>query len=93
MNTLLASIDTDGEIVGYDEADYIVVFEMETRKLVKRFQPNQMNVFEEIMDASDSCILVTSRISDEKLVEIEEYGVKVIVVDKKSLREFLDEVF
>ncbi|MEM0356041.1 MAG: hypothetical protein QXT88_02785 [Desulfurococcaceae archaeon] len=93
MNTLLVSINNNGEIVGYEEADYITVFEMESRKMIRRFQPNQMNVLEDIIEASDSCILVTTSISSEKLLEIEEYGVKVIFVDKKDLRDFLNEIF
>jgi len=93
MNTLLVSINNNGEIVGYEEADYIIVFEMESRKMIRRFQPNQTNVLEDIIEASDSCILVTTSISSEKLLEIEEYGVKVIFVDKKDLRDFLSEIF
>jgi len=93
MNTLLVSINNNGEIVGYEEADYIIVFEMESRKMIRRFQPNQTNVLEDIIEASDSCILVTTSISSEKLLEIEEYGVKVIFVDKKDLRDFLNEIF
>lgn len=93
MNTLLISVNADEDIVGYDEADYIMVFEMETRKVISRFRPSQVDVLEEVVDSSESCILVTSNVSEERLLEIEDYGVKVIIVARKNLHEFLNEIF
>lgn len=94
MNKVLISVDDRDRVVGYREAKWIVVYDMERRLIVDRVEMKDGELtLDLLIERHDPDILLTTKVSEEDLLMIEGEGVKTVLVKSVDLRRLIDELF
>jgi len=81
-------------IVSYDEADELVVYDMDVKKIVYRLRkPQNPLLLEDVLEGLDPWVIVSEYISPEVSEVLRDMGVKIELTKKREVREFVAEVF
>lgn len=81
-------------ITSYEEASSIVIYDMDSRKVVLTMEkPSLPDMLEDIVEEYDVCALLTTSISPENRSAFEEMGVKTVIVEQVSIDEVIEEIF
>lgn len=81
-------------IVSYDEADELVIYDMDVKEVVHRVKkPQNPLLLEDLLENFDPWVVVSEYISPEVSEVLRDIGVKVELTKKRKVREFVEEIF
>jgi predicted Fe-Mo cluster-binding NifX family protein len=93
MATIVLTCKGD-TIVSIEEAEELVVFDIDSKSIVTRIKkPNQLELLEDMLEEYDPWAIVTSQVTDETFELLREMGLKVELVETRKLKDYLEEVF
>lgn len=83
----------DDYVVSYDDADELVVYDMDERKLIDRFKkPRNIHILEDLLEKYDPWALITESLSPEKTEVVRDMGIKIHYVNKRRVEEVIKEI-
>lgn len=81
-------------VVQYEEADELLIYDMDTRKVVFRGEkPQDPDLIEELVEDYDVCAIITAGITPENRMFFEGIGVKPVLVDKNLVDKVINDIF
>jgi len=84
----------NNEIVGFNEAEELVVYDMDSKKITARLKkPRNIELLEDILEEYDPWIIATVEVDPEIHDQLREMGFKVEIVKPSKLNDYIEEVF
>ncbi len=84
----------NNEIVGFNEAEELVVYDMDSKKITARLKkPRSIELLEDILEEYDPWIIATVEVDPEIHDQLREMGFKVEIVKPSKLDDYIEEVF
>jgi predicted Fe-Mo cluster-binding NifX family protein len=84
----------NNKIVDYDESEELVVYDMDSRKIVARLKkPSDPSLIEDLLEEHDPWIIVSGSMSPEVAEVLRDIGVKIEITNGGKLEDYISEVF
>ncbi|MEM1595683.1 MAG: hypothetical protein QXS24_00815 [Desulfurococcaceae archaeon] len=93
MGSIILTIKNNN-IVSYDEAEELVVYDMDNRRIVARLKkPNDPVLIEDLLEEHDLWAIVSKSISPEVAEVLRGIGIKIEITDVASIEDYIREIF
>lgn len=93
MGTIVFTCKGD-TIVSYEDADELLVYDMDSKRLVHKLKkPQDPFLLEDLLEEYDPWVVVSEGVSPEIGGLLRDMGVKLEFTRKRKIGEFLEEVF
>lgn len=81
-------------IVSYDEANELIVYDMDSKRVVYKFKkPSSPLLLEDVLEDFDPWVVVSEYISPEVIEILRDMGVKIEITRRCKVSEYVESVF
>lgn len=81
-------------VVSYTEADELVIYDMEARRVVSRLRkPDNPVLLEDMLEDLDAWAILSEGVPPSVSDVIRDMGIKVQLVARRNIKDLIDELF
>ncbi|OYT40318.1 MAG: hypothetical protein B6U89_02540 [Desulfurococcales archaeon ex4484_58] len=92
MFTIFICIDEHDYISEFNDCRRLLIVDADQNRLVDMFD-NPLKILDDLIEKYDPTVLFISSINEENRILVEEWGVKVFVVNKVNYNDLLNEIY